>query len=367
MDTNNPPGQEGVNSSSPQNSTTIPSDPNQGVQQVTPPINPMSVDNKPLAEVSAPVPAQDPVSSMTTPEVSPSEPPPPPPSVVPSGSDQTPPPPGGHKPNMLILSLVVLFVGVLTGVSLYAAGAFRGNTLRMGEFTSVEPTESMKTHREKIIVGTDATYPPMEFMDATGNMVGYDIDLANEIGKEMGADIEFKNIAFDDIFTSLETKQIDAVISSVTITDERKDKYNFSEPYINAGQVMVTLRDAGDSQMTTDSLKGKRVGVQKGTTSEEEALKYTERNLVISYVDYPQAVVALESKKIDVIIVDLTAAKGLIDENPSLRISSDPFTNEYYGIAMRKEDTYLKEEIDKVILSLQKRGILVNIKQKWFQ
>lgn len=276
-------------------------------------------------------------------------------------------PPVSHKPNMVILSLVVLSIGILAGLGLFASGLFRRNTLRMGESISNQPTKAAVQRIEKITVGTDATYPPMEFKDENGKLVGYDIDLAGEIGKEMKVAVEFKDIAFDKIFEALEANEIDAIMSSVTITEERKIKYNFSEPYINAGQVMVALRSDQQTRWTTDNLAGKRVGVQKGTTSEEEALKYVSKNLVTAFADYSLAISALNNKGIDVIIVDLTAAKGLVDKNPNLQIISDPFTNEYYGVVFRKTDRKLKSEVDKSIMSLQKRGILNNIKQKWFQ
>lgn len=308
-------------------------------------------------------------STITASEVQPASPsvPPPVPPVTDGNDSSSQHAASGKGPNMILLSLIVLFVGVISGIALYTTGIFRNNTLRLGDYDTKEPTGGVLMEKEKITVGTDATYPPMEYYDAQGNLVGYDIDLASKLSEEMGTDFEFKNISFDKIFDALENKEIEVIISSVTITDERKLKYNFSEPYINAGQVVVTARDFPESQITPDKLAGKRIGVQKGTTSEEEAIKYVGSGLVKTFADYPEAVTALNNKLIDAIIVDLTAAKGLVDENPNLRISSDPFTNEYYGIVLRKGDVKLKTDIDKAILSLQKRGLLDNIKQKWFQ
>ena len=271
-----------------------------------------------------------------------------------------------HKSSKLILPIAVLSLGIMTGALLYFGGFLKNNTLRLGDYTSKQPASVIEKQKNKLIVGTDATYPPMEFKDENGILKGYDIELANEIGAEMKYDIEFKDIAFDNIFDKLDSKEIDVIISSVTITSERSQEYNFSEPYLNAGQVIVARREVEKSFTSPEELKGKLVGVQKGTTSEEEALKYTSRNLVIAYSDYTQAVAALSNKSIDALIVDLTAAKGIVDEHPDLVIVSDPFTNEFYGVVFRKEDTELKAQIDEIILSLQKRGIINNIKQKWF-
>ena len=95
----------------------------------------------------------------------------------------------------------------------------------------------------KIVVATDATWPPMEYVDENREIVGYDIDLMKAIAEEAGLEVEFKNVAWDGIFAGLAAGEYDAVISSVTITDERRENYDFSDPYINAGQIVVV--DAG--------------------------------------------------------------------------------------------------------------------------
>lgn len=270
---------------------------------------------------------------------------------------------GGKKLNMLIVSLVVLFVGVLTGVSLFAAGFFQSNMLRLGESTSEE--QGQPAPHQKIVVGTDATYPPMEFKDENGNLIGLDIDLGKKIAEEINAEIEYKSLKWDDLFTALERREIDAIISSVTITEERKTKYAFSEPYFNAGQVIVT--DKNGVVTKPEQLRGKRVGVQRKTTSEEEAVRYAGEVGTVRYEDYTEAVASMSAGSIDAIIVDLTAAKGLVDKHQNLKIASDPFTNEYYGIVMRKDSADLQEQFNAAIVSLKQRGIIDNIRQKWFQ
>src|SRR5690349_6132158 len=92
---------------------------------------------------------------------------------------------------------------------------------------------------KSIKVATDATWPPMEMVDANKQIVGYDIDFLNAVAKEAGIVVEFKNTAWDGIFAGLDSGQYDAIISSVTITDERKAKYDFTEPYTSIGQILV--------------------------------------------------------------------------------------------------------------------------------
>src|SRR6185369_100263 len=122
-----------------------------------------------------------------------------------------------------------------------------------------------------ITVATDATWPPMEMVDANKNIVGYDIDFLNAAAKEAGFTVVFKNTAWDGIFAGLDSGQYDAVISSVTITDERKKKYDFSLPYIDAGQILIVPKTERAAKLA--DLKGKKVGAQIGTTGAFEVKK----------------------------------------------------------------------------------------------
>ncbi|NLE76560.1 MAG: transporter substrate-binding domain-containing protein, partial [Chloroflexi bacterium] len=121
------------------------------------------------------------------------------------------------------------------------------------------------TPPKKFVVATDAAFPPMEFVDENKQIVGFDIDLLTAIAQEMGFEVEFKNTAWDGIFAGLEVGEYDAIISAVTITDERKEKYAFSDPYINAGQAVVVPADEA-AIASHEDLAGKTVGAQIGTT-----------------------------------------------------------------------------------------------------
>ncbi|MCD6286019.1 MAG: transporter substrate-binding domain-containing protein, partial [Anaerolineae bacterium] len=128
-----------------------------------------------------------------------------------------------------------------------------------------------KAGSETVVVATDATWPPMEYVDENKEIVGYDIDLMNAVAEAAGLEIEFKNVAWDGIFAGLAAGEYDAIISSVTITEERQEKYDFSEPYINAGQIVVV---GADSDITgPDALSGSTVGAQIGTTGAIEIEK----------------------------------------------------------------------------------------------
>ena len=166
--------------------------------------------------------------------------------------------------------------------------------------------------------------------------MGYDIDLGKRIGEELGASVSFKDITWEELFAALERREIDMIMSSVTITDERKKLYDFSDSYLNAGQVIITQRKT--TITSVNDLKGKKIAVQQGTTNEEEAVKLTSTDLVIRYPDFVQATQALLTGSVDAILSDLPGAKGIVLEHPTLKITSDPLTNEYYGIVFRKGD-----------------------------
>jgi len=273
---------------------------------------------------------------------------------------QATPPPVKHSGNRMlwVIILVVLFVGCLVASALYFQ-----TQLQKTAMTGVKPTPTIgESSSQTLIVGTDPTLPPMEFIQ-NGKFVGYDIDLANLLAKQMGVHIVFKNVIFDNIFSALQQNQIDMIISAVTITPERQQKYGFSEQYLNAGQVIITQKTNNTIKLPSD-LKGKRIGVQAGTTNEAQALKYTTSNLVIKYPTFVQATQALVSGQVDAIFDDLPSSQGIVAANPTLKIASDPFTNEYYGIVFRKGDPHIKL-VNQALDSLRVRGYLNELKHKW--
>jgi polar amino acid transport system substrate-binding protein len=218
----------------------------------------------------------------------------------------------------------------------------------------------------KVVVGTDATYPPMEAIDENGNFYGLDIDIAKEIASDLGVGIEFKNIPWETLisFEPLFKNEVDMLISSITITPERAQKVAFSDPYFNAGQVIITTVENLEKIKNGKDLAGKKVGTQKNTTCEQVARNYTE--LVITYDDFIQAKKALLEGEIDAIVSDGSGALGLVANEPRLRIVGEPLTQEFYGIAVKKEATGLLNEINKTIRRLKTQGVLENLIQKWF-
>lgn len=257
-----------------------------------------------------------------------------------------------------VIFLILIFVGFLVFAAWYFQFQLQKNTVS----AAPTPPSSVTVLPAQLVVGTDPTFQPMEYLDK-GNMVGYDIDLTNLLAKQLRVKVTFKNITFDNLFPALNQHKIDLIISAVTITPERQKMYSFSNEYLNAGQVIITQK-TNTTIKSPKQLAGLKIGVQEGTTDEQQALKYTSSNLVIKFSDYNKATAALVAGTIDAVITDLPSAKGIVSSNPSLKIASDPFTNDYYGIVLRKGDPNVSA-VNKALDQLRVRGFLTQLKYKW--
>jgi polar amino acid transport system substrate-binding protein len=207
-----------------------------------------------------------------------------------------------------------------------------------------------KKEATKITIASDATFPPMEMVDTNKNIVGFDIDLMNAAAKAGGFTVEFKNTAWDGIFAGLDNGKYDAVMSSVTITDERKKTMDFSTPYINAGQILTVRAD--ETATTLADLKGKTVGAQIGTTGAFEidkvkaASKITEK----TYDEIGLAFEDLANGRIDGVVVDNPTAASYALQNDKykgkLKTVGTPFTEEFYGVAVKKGNAKILDTIN---------------------
>lgn len=222
---------------------------------------------------------------------------------------------------------------------------------------------------KKYSIATDAAFPPMEFVDESKAIVGFDIDLMTAIAKVQGFTVEWKNTAWDGIFAGLESGAYDAIMSSVTITDERKQKYNFSDPYINAGQSIIVRAD--DASIKTDKdMAKKTVGAQIGTTGAFAVQKIAGSTLK-EYDTIDLALLDLVNKKLDAVVVDTPVAADYVlaskDFKGKLKIVGAPITEEYYGVTVQKNDKgkALVEQFNAGLKKVKDSGEYDKIYQKW--
>ncbi len=215
----------------------------------------------------------------------------------------------------------------------------------------------------KILIGTDATYPPFESRNTdSSSLVGFDIDLITEVCNKLNTKPEFVVVAFDGIIPALQEQKYDMIISAMTITEERSKQVTFSIPYYNAGQSIAVCSDSKINAI--DDLIKKRIGVQLGTTGEIEAKKIQDTN-VVSYDDINAAFIDLQNKKIDAVINDHPTNKTIISLKTGLKIVGSKLTNENYGIAMRRSDIRLISKVNKILEELISSGWVDKLKQKW--
>ncbi|GAB4548437.1 MAG: hypothetical protein OHK0023_11550 [Anaerolineae bacterium] len=218
-----------------------------------------------------------------------------------------------------------------------------------------------------LVVGTDAAYPPFENVNTeTGQIEGFDIDLLNAIGEKAGFNPQYNNVPFDPIFINLAAGQYDIVISASTITEERSKTVAFSNPYFAAGQVIATRKDDASTLNTPAALAGKTVGVQLGTTG-AEAAKGINGVTVREYQTLPEAMTALSNRDVDAVIGDNVTVLTIILNQPELNLAQagDPFTVEYYGIAVRQECTELLKAINDGLQAIIEDGTYQTIYEKY--
>jgi polar amino acid transport system substrate-binding protein len=229
-----------------------------------------------------------------------------------------------------------------------------------------------KKESTKLVFATDATFPPMESIDDSKNIVGFDIDLMNAVAKAGGFTVEFKNTAWTGIFAGLENGEYAAIVSSVTINDERKVKYDFSVPYINAGQVLV-VRSETAGVTTLADLKGKKVGAQIGTTGAMEIEKVKDANKIDekTYDAIGLAFVDLVNGRIDAIVIDTPVAGDYVSQNKDytgkLKVVGTAMTEEYYGVVVRKGDTKTLDLVNAGLKKVLGTDEYKAIEDKWLK
>lgn len=218
---------------------------------------------------------------------------------------------------------------------------------------------------KKVRIATEASYPPFEIVDEkTKELVGFDIDLVKAIADKAGFEVEFVNTPFDSLLAGMATCQFDAAVSAITITEERSKKMNFSDPYINAGQIITVRLDNTNIHGPAD-LKGKTIGVQLSTTGQIEAEKI-EGATVKPYDTVDLAFLDLANGQVDAVVVDYPTTLNYVNQSKDkIKTTGDVFTDESYGIAVCQTNTELVEKINKGLAELKQDGTLKKLEDKW--
>ena len=222
---------------------------------------------------------------------------------------------------------------------------------------------------DKINFGVSATYPPFESLDASNQIVGFDIDLAKALCKQMQADCTFTNHAFDSLIPSLKFKKYDAVISGMDITPERSKQVAFTDPYYANSAVVIAKKGAYKS---FDELKGKRIGMENGTTHQKFIMDKHPEITTVPYDSYQNAKLDLQNGRIDAVFGDSAVVNEWLKANDKLAAIGDKVTDKDYfgtglGIAVRQGNTELQQKFNAALEKVKKDGTYQTIYSKWFQ
>jgi polar amino acid transport system substrate-binding protein len=215
-------------------------------------------------------------------------------------------------------------------------------------------TQAASEDGGKIVFGTNAEFPPFEFVTTEGvidQFDGIDMAIAKQIAEDNGMTAEINNMEFDSLLVALENGQNDAVIAGMTVTPERAEAVDFSTPYYTATQVMIVPENS-DIKSATD-MKGKEIRVIQGYTGEVAVKELGEEYKYQSFKKGSEAILELVNGKCDVVVIDSATAQKYISDNEGLKIVEDneTFGEEQYAIAVKKGNTEL---LDKVNASIEK-------------
>lgn len=250
---------------------------------------------------------------------------------------------------------------VLVAISSMAIGIIGcNNTTASDSSKSTSPLSEIK-QKGKIVVGTSADYPPYEFhkeIDGKDQIVGIDISIAKEVAKDLGVELEVKDMDFDGLLVSLQGKKCDIVFAAMNPTDERKENADFSDIYNKEKHGFIVREEDKDSIKSLDDLKNKKIGVQKGSIQEELVKENLPQAEVKGLGKATDLVLDLKNKKVDAILLDLPVAKFNCEKNSDITLTPVTLESKDDGaaIAMNKNSGELQTEINKTIKRLKDEG-----------
>lgn len=218
----------------------------------------------------------------------------------------------------------------------------------------------------KIIIGTDATYPPFEFVDASGNITGVDIEVGREIGKALGKEVEFRNINFDGLITALRTGSIDLVLSSMTATPERRQSIDFSEPYVKTGLAVLVAKDSTVQSAADLKSPGRKIVVRLGTTGETWARENLKDAKIIALDADVSCVMEVVNSSVDAWIYDqLSIMNHHAKHVEKTRALLAPLREEVWAVGLKKGDDELKAKVNEVLARMRADGSFARLAERF--
>lgn len=230
-------------------------------------------------------------------------------------------------------------------------------------------TDSSSTDsNDQLIIGIDDAFAPMGFRDENNNIVGFDIDLAKAVGEQMDTKVVFQPIDWGSKETELQSGRIDLIWNGYTITEERKQKVLFTEPYLANAQVIVTLKDSEINSL--NDLAGKSVGLQ-AQSSASNALNNSEiASEIKDITEFKTNVLALQdldNGRIDAVVIDEVVIDYYMTLKPdTYKVLEESLAPELYAVGVKKGNNELLEKVQKAMDEIIKNGTAAEISEKWF-
>ena len=218
----------------------------------------------------------------------------------------------------------------------------------------------------KLIIGTDATYPPFEFVDKTGQITGVDIEVGREIGKALGREVEFRNINFDGLITALRTGSIDLVLSAMTATPERRKSIDFSEPYVKTGLAILAAKDSTIQSAADLKTPGRKIVVRLGTTGESWARENLKDAKIISLDADVSCVMEVVNASVDAWIYDQLSIMNYQSKYADkTRALLAPLREEVWAIGLKQGNDELKTHVNAVLARMRSDGSFTQLAERY--
>ncbi len=218
---------------------------------------------------------------------------------------------------------------------------------------------------ETLTMGTNASFPPYEYVDDNGKIVGIDAEIAQAIADKLGMKLEIKDMEFESLIPAVKSKSIDLVLAGMTVNEERKQSVNFSDSYSTGVQVVIVKENS--EIKTVDDLKGKKIGVQAGTTGDAYCSDDFGEENVKQFSNGSLAVAALANGQVDCVVIDNEPAKNYVAANSGLKILDTEYVTEDYAIAISKDNDDLLKKVNDALKELKDDGTVGKIVGKYIK
>ncbi len=216
---------------------------------------------------------------------------------------------------------------------------------------------------DTLIMGTNAAFPPYEYVDDNGKIIGIDAEIAEAVATKLGKKLEIKDMEFDSLLTAVQSGAVDIVFAGLTVTDERKESVDFSVTYATGIQVIIVPEDSEIASV--DDLSGKVIGVQAGTTGDIYCTDEFGQDSVKQFTNGALAVAALANGQVDCVVIDNEPAKSFVDANEGLKILETEYAVEDYAAAISKDNAELTEKVNAAMEELKADGTIDTIIAKY--